>query len=376
MKTLTIPACRLAFLAGLLLILVLAGCTTPPAAPTAVPTAAPTNPPAEPSPPPSATPTQAAPTDASPPTSDTPAASNTPAASATPAASPTPGATATPGPTSTLDPNVTIVPSPTVTPIQGVINADQLFLRDGPSTLYAVQAMYLKDGRVSVIGRVPGNEWLQVVAAGSKEGWMAAQFIDLPMPVEEVPELTVVYSIVISGTVRTSGGDPLAGMNMTVVASGDASLRADAATLEDGIYYLYVPPNSAGFWTVAIAGSTCDSQVVDKDCQLKDYVLLTNEQRIQLPPQGPIDFVYEKTSLTLSGQVQGDAAAGLRVFAQREDGATTWGQTDSSGKFVLPVLPGVWKVYAFNTATGKAGKSVTITVASGQPASDVSLAAP
>lgn len=98
----------------------------------------------------------------------------TPEPTATPTSPPPP--TDTPMPTDTPVP--TPVPSPTPTPQpEAVVAVDLLNLRAGPDTSYDVLTMLEEGTRLKVVGRTEANDWLKVVTADGREGWVFAEMV-------------------------------------------------------------------------------------------------------------------------------------------------------------------------------------------------------
>lgn len=103
-----------------------------------------------------------------------PAPTPEPTAMPTPTSPPPP--TDTPMPTDTPVP--TPVPSPTPTPQpEAVVAVDLLNLRAGPGTNYDILTMMEEGTRLKVVGRTETNDWLKVVTADGREGWVFAEMV-------------------------------------------------------------------------------------------------------------------------------------------------------------------------------------------------------
>lgn len=101
-----------------------------------------------------------------------------PAPTPEPTATPTPPPPPTDTPTPTDTPVPTPVPSPTPTPQpEAVVAVDLLNLRDGPGTNYDVLTMMEEGTRLKVVGRTEANDWLKVVTADGREGWVFAEMV-------------------------------------------------------------------------------------------------------------------------------------------------------------------------------------------------------
>jgi hypothetical protein len=263
----------------------------------------------------------------------------TPQATNTPAASPTPYQTPTP----TLSP-----------PIPGTISAAFLNLRTGPSTFFDIIQTFVEGTELTALARTADSEWVRVEINfeddPTMEGWMAALFLELngnpaALPVDDLPEAQT-----ISGTVRDDEGNPLSGINVAVILQiNQEELRADSESDGNGEWLVYIPDDLFGTFDVQIVSWNCESPVANlTSCQLSGYVQAVGRAFVVVPQQEPIDFIYESTSMQLSGTVvdeDEDPAGNFLVVAERDDGARSFGRSDVNGEFSIPITPGVWEVY-------------------------------
>jgi uncharacterized protein YraI len=115
-----------------------------------------------------------------------PTATELPPPAATPATEIAPPA-ATPAPTlkATLTPFI----APTRAP-DAVVAADPLTLRTGPGTAYARVGTLRKGDTLTLTARTSAGDWLAVTTEGGKSGWVASTFVQLNLPVEEIPVAT------------------------------------------------------------------------------------------------------------------------------------------------------------------------------------------
>jgi uncharacterized protein YraI len=101
---------------------------------------------------------------------------------------PTPEPTVTPTPTSPLPPTDTPMPTdtPVPTPVpsptptsepEAVVAVDLLNLRAGPGTNYDILTMMEEGTKSTVVGRTEANDWLKVVIADGREGWVFAEMV-------------------------------------------------------------------------------------------------------------------------------------------------------------------------------------------------------
>lgn len=120
------------------------------------------------------------------------------AAQAVTPASPTAAPTATRlSPTPTRRPTATPTPQPTQTPApsatpapDAVVQAETLNLRGGPGTIYARVGVLRKGDPLTVVARNQAGDWLSVIAPDSKPGWVAANLVQLNIPLSQIPAAT------------------------------------------------------------------------------------------------------------------------------------------------------------------------------------------
>jgi len=70
-----------------------------------------------------------------------------------------------------------------------VVTADALTLRGGPGTVYARIGTLRKGDSLTVTARTKAGDWLAVTTKGGKSGWVAAAYVDLNVPPENLPVL-------------------------------------------------------------------------------------------------------------------------------------------------------------------------------------------
>lgn len=97
-----------------------------------------------------------------------------------------PTLTPTRQPTATLTPRPTQTPSPSPMP-DAVVLAETLNLRGGPGTLYARIGALRKRDPLDVIARNQEGDWLSVTTPEGKKGWVAANLVQLNIPLRQIP---------------------------------------------------------------------------------------------------------------------------------------------------------------------------------------------
>ncbi len=87
-------------------------------------------------------------------------------------------------PTDTSPPTPIPIPTPTVP--NAVVGDSDLHLRSGPGIVYVVITTLSPGQVLTVTGRNDDATWLQVTTDQAQEGWVAADFVTLNLPAEEI----------------------------------------------------------------------------------------------------------------------------------------------------------------------------------------------
>jgi uncharacterized protein YraI len=93
-------------------------------------------------------------------------------------------------PSPTAPPEATAAPSPVpsaTVPIPSRTTGGGLRMRSGPGTDYEVLTLLAEGQEVDVLGRDETGGWLKISLDSGEEGWVAAEFIDVGVPVETLP---------------------------------------------------------------------------------------------------------------------------------------------------------------------------------------------
>ena len=303
------------------------------------------------------------------------------AAQPTETIAPTNAPTNTPSPSSTPFQTSTPTQSP---PISGVISAEFLNLRDGPSTLFEIINTFVKDTTLTALERTPDNRWVKVEIEledePAIEGWMAAEFLQLDGEISALPLANLPQSQIIKGRIEDTEGNPIFGINIAAVLQNDqVDLRTDVASNVDGNFEVYLPEDLFGTFDIQIVSWLCESSVADLNCQFSGYVQVIDRAFITVPQEEEILFIYEKTGLIVSGSVldsDEEPVAQINVRAERDDGAISFGRTDALGDFSMPIAAGTWEIFAviFDPEFSE-GERVNLEVTETNP-EDIELQAP
>ena len=124
------------------------------------------------------------------PTAATSAPTRRPAPTRAVVPSPTPTRTPTAAPTQppTRQPTRTPTVPPTTPPLPGgVVTVAALNMRAGPDTAYDKAGLLREGDEVTVVARTLAGDWLSVLAADGTEGWVSAAYVQLDVPLDDVP---------------------------------------------------------------------------------------------------------------------------------------------------------------------------------------------
>ena len=199
-------------------------------------------------------------------------------------------------PTETLPPQPTETIAPTSLPISitGVVQVATLNLRSGPSVLHEILKLYQKGETVTVLGHAPGFEWVKVITADGKIGWMYVGFMELAQSVNDTPELDISESLVAKGKVvdQNDAGVPGIQVGLTYVG-GVERVRVTGTTMQDGTFYAYAPIEFQGPWVSTVIGVGCTSPIVDANCRYSGKFTPLEGINIKLPQDVELKFVYQ-----------------------------------------------------------------------------------
>ena len=239
-------------------------------------------------------------------------------------------------------------PSVTQT-VPATVTGGALVLRAGPSLTDNSLGTYEGGTVTAILSRSPDGGWLQVLTPDGKTGWMSADFLDVADSLENLPAVISSERLAITGQVVDGDGEGIGGIVVSAThADGQPVPRVDGTTASDGAFTLYMRPGGETEWTVQIAGVGCDSRIVNDRCQLFGYFAAVPQADVSLPSEEPVTLAYAEATSFIAGTVldaEGNPVGDdIRVSAEREDGARTFGLTSSTGKFVLPAAAGLWTV--------------------------------
>ena len=154
----------------------------------------------------------------------------------------------------------------------------------------------------------------------------------------------------ITGRIVDSNGNPVDRVGVVAIHDkGEDRVRVDADSGYDGKFYLSLPDDSEGMWEIQIVGIDCTSRIMDSNCRMSGYFERNNREFVALPQSEYLELVYEIATTSIQGVTVdslGNPSPNVRVVATRDDGATSWTNSDESGAFSLAASTGDWDVFA------------------------------
>jgi hypothetical protein len=154
-------------------------------------------------------------------------------------------------------------------------------------------------GKVTVLGKAPGGEWIRVRTKETVEGWVFWRLLRATVDVQEAPVVQPQNVLLIQGRVRDANGTPIQGVSFDVV-QGDQTVSGTNPVLTDssGEFFAFLPPNSTGTWTVSQTGIACDSNVwTDASCTAYKNGYQGNVDPpsvdVTLPSTGVLEFTWK-----------------------------------------------------------------------------------
>ena len=191
-------------------------------------------------------------------------------------------------PSPTPQPEITQPPAPV--PLTAKVAAAALNMRGGPGTLHTVIAQYNEGAEVTLIGVAPGDEWVKVLTADGRTGWMSVAHLEISGEVSALPELAIHESLVITGRVVDASGKGIPGIDLAALYQ---QRRVDGTTLENGVFYAYAPPELQGEWVVNVVGIGCSSPIVDSNCRYAGTFQPQAGILVKLPQNADVTFIYK-----------------------------------------------------------------------------------
>lgn len=171
--------------------------------------------------------------------------------------------------------------------------ADGVNVRTNPGYLFPIGGMVQSETPLTILGRTPGNEWLYVQTPTGIYGWVYVKLFNEDDRILEAPLVEPGEVQIVRGLLLDQAGKPVSGVQFALTqGSGNNPPRNDAITDENGVFLAYMPLNSSGTWVVSYVAISCDSNVMDANCNANGTVEPVLQQ-ISLPSDQVIAFTWK-----------------------------------------------------------------------------------
>jgi uncharacterized protein YgiM (DUF1202 family) len=197
-----------------------------------------------------------------------------------------------------LTPTSSASPTP-FTPFTVKPGVDNLNVRMNPGYLFDALLMVQQTDTLTVQGKAPGGEWINVQTANGVEGWVFAQLLKSDVDLEQVPVREPKDVLVIKGRVLDGAGTPIQGVGFEVKQGTEANAVTNVVTTDaDGNFYSFLPATSSGSWTVTQTAIACKSNVwSDSTCATYKAgytgTVLPQTLTVSLPQSNPLAFTWK-----------------------------------------------------------------------------------
>ncbi|MEN9564450.1 MAG: Bacterial domain [Chloroflexota bacterium] len=140
---------------------------------------------------------------------------------------------------------------------------DNVNLRSNPGRLFDVIRVMLRGSRMEYLGALPNGQWLKVRTGEGVIGWVLTELVEAnfePIYPYAVPDNV----LLITGTVLDANNNPITGVGISISKDEQSD---NTLTVEDGIYYLYVPATLSGNWSLKQETISCNSNIMNENCK-------------------------------------------------------------------------------------------------------------
>ncbi|MHC1783091.1 MAG: SH3 domain-containing protein [Anaerolineaceae bacterium] len=200
-----------------------------------------------------------------------------------------------PLPTEIMEPTI----PPTATPYSPITVSsmvDHLNIRGNPGKLFDVTSNLAQGSQVQIIGKAPGGEWFLVQEANGAQGWVFGQLLESDQNLQAVPVIMPANVVVLEGRIVKENGQPVSGIQFAFVQENYGQiLRNDGNSDENGVFFVFMPPDISGEWVVSYTAISCTSNTMDSGCNCIDGICGTvspSVQTITLPQVEPVLFSW------------------------------------------------------------------------------------
>lgn len=183
-----------------------------------------------------------------------------PASEATPTSTAATPETGVPFPTLPAQtPTPSLSPTPFV-PFTVKPAVDNLKVRMNPGYLFDAWGMVQQTDELTVRGKAPGGEWINVETAAGTQGWVFRELLTSTVNLEQIPVVTPTEVVVLTGRVLDVNGTPIRGVGLDVKQGSEAeALSNPVVTDGNGEFFAFLPAEASGVWTVSYSAIGCPS---------------------------------------------------------------------------------------------------------------------
>jgi uncharacterized protein YgiM (DUF1202 family) len=176
---------------------------------------------------------------------------------------------------------------------------DNLNVRTNPGYLFDVLMVVQQTDSLTVLGKAPGAEWINIQSANGVEGWVFAELLKSDVDLEQVPVREPKDVLLVKGRVLDAAGTPIQGVEFEVKQGTEADAATNMVITDaNGDFYSFLPAASSGTWTVSQKAIACKSNVwSDSTCTTykAGYTGTVNPQTstVSLPQSSPLAFTWK-----------------------------------------------------------------------------------
>jgi uncharacterized protein YgiM (DUF1202 family) len=197
-----------------------------------------------------------------------------------------------------LTPTSSASPTP-FTPFNVKPGVDNLKVRMNPGYLFDALIMVQQTDTLTVLGKAPGGEWMNIQTEGGVEGWVFAELLKSAVNLEQVPVREPKEVILIKGRVLDAFGTPIQGVGFEIKQGTETDTPTNIVLTDaNGDFYSFLPAGSSGTWTVTQTAVACKSNVwSDSTCATykAGYTGTVEPQTltVSLPQGSPLAFTWK-----------------------------------------------------------------------------------
>jgi uncharacterized protein YgiM (DUF1202 family) len=176
---------------------------------------------------------------------------------------------------------------------------DNLKVRMGPGYLFEAWGMAQQTDTLTVLGKAPGGEWINVETAQGIKGWAFAELLTSAVDLAQVPVQTPTEVVTLTGRVLDGNGTPIQGVGFEIKQGSETEALTNAVVTDaNGEFFSFLPVGTSGTWTITQNAIACKSNVwSDSTCSTyKAGYTGTVEPKtltVTLPPGSPLSFIWK-----------------------------------------------------------------------------------